>query len=375
MREEKRICQNCQQEFTIDAQDFLFYEKIKVPPPTWCPECRLMRRGTFRNIRNLYKRTCALTSKDIISIYSPDKDLIVYDYDVWYSDKWDPLNYGKDYDFSKPFFEQFKKLLHKVPLPHVMAVNRINSEYTSNVGEVKNCYLIWNGERDEDCAYGEKIFFCKDCIDNYLIYNNELCYENINTKKCYKSAFLENCDECSVALFSYDCKNCSNILFCVNLRHKNYCILNKEYSKEEFFRKREEIFNGSYSQFLQCLKKYQEIKRKAIRRPLILHSVNCTGDNITHSKNCRYCFEIDKVENSKYIAFVDHDLKDSMDITNWQVGELSYEAQSAGRGNKILFSAFAWVDSDTSYSFMCLNCVNIFGCVGLRNKSYCILNK
>ena len=29
-KSEKRICQNCKKEFTIDPEDFNFYEKIKV---------------------------------------------------------------------------------------------------------------------------------------------------------------------------------------------------------------------------------------------------------------------------------------------------------------------------------------------------------
>ena len=46
---EKRTCQNCKKDFTIKSEDFSFYEKIKVPAPTWCPECRMIRRINFRN--------------------------------------------------------------------------------------------------------------------------------------------------------------------------------------------------------------------------------------------------------------------------------------------------------------------------------------
>lgn len=49
MNSETRNCQNCKQPFTIEPDDFGFYEQIKVPPPTWCSDCRLMRRMSFRN--------------------------------------------------------------------------------------------------------------------------------------------------------------------------------------------------------------------------------------------------------------------------------------------------------------------------------------
>ena len=76
-------------------------------------------------------------------MFSPETKLTVYDHDVWWSDKWDPLEYGQDYDFSRPFFEQYKEFLVKVP--HLALVNdngtgSINSEYTQDFAFAKNCY-------------------------------------------------------------------------------------------------------------------------------------------------------------------------------------------------------------------------------------------
>jgi hypothetical protein len=69
MQSETKQCQNCKRDFVIEAEDFKFYEKIKVPPPTFCPECRRQRRLIWRNERHLYKRTCDLCNKSIISMY------------------------------------------------------------------------------------------------------------------------------------------------------------------------------------------------------------------------------------------------------------------------------------------------------------------
>ncbi|HEY4527822.1 MAG TPA: hypothetical protein VJL09_02170 [Candidatus Paceibacterota bacterium] len=35
MNVETRSCQNCNNNFTIEPEDFKFYDKISVPPPTW----------------------------------------------------------------------------------------------------------------------------------------------------------------------------------------------------------------------------------------------------------------------------------------------------------------------------------------------------
>jgi len=56
---------------------------------------------------HLYHRDCDATGKKIISNFSPDKDYIIYEQPYWWSDKWDFRDYGKDFDFNKPFFEQW----------------------------------------------------------------------------------------------------------------------------------------------------------------------------------------------------------------------------------------------------------------------------
>ncbi|KKT92284.1 MAG: hypothetical protein UW92_C0003G0001, partial [Candidatus Jorgensenbacteria bacterium GW2011_GWA2_45_13] len=94
-----KICQNCHRDFTIESEDFDFYKKIVVPAPTFCPMCRRERLLSWRNERSLFRRKCAATGKDIVSIFSPESPAVVYDRDYWWSDKWDPMDYGKEYDF------------------------------------------------------------------------------------------------------------------------------------------------------------------------------------------------------------------------------------------------------------------------------------
>jgi hypothetical protein len=86
---------------------------------------------SFRNEKKLYKRKCDFSGKDIISIYSPDKPYKIYEMDFWLSDKWDALDYARDFDFSRTAFEQFDELLKEVPrIPFFQSQNE-NSEYTN----------------------------------------------------------------------------------------------------------------------------------------------------------------------------------------------------------------------------------------------------
>lgn len=112
---ETRQCKNCSASFNITDQDRAFYAEMKVPAPTFCPDCRQQRRLSFRNERVLYKRKCDATGKLMVSIYSEDKPIKVFDNDHWYSDAWNPMDYAKDFDFNRTFSEQFEELWRDVP--------------------------------------------------------------------------------------------------------------------------------------------------------------------------------------------------------------------------------------------------------------------
>ena len=179
MNSETKTCQNCKNQFIIEPEDFAFYEKIKVPAPTWCPECRLQRRLTFANIFNLYKRKCDLCQKDVMSRYSPDKAYRIYCPPCWWSDNWDPMQYARDYDFPRPFFDQFNELLHEVPMLGVSTdlPTALDSPYTNDTGHLKQCYFLFTANFDERCMYGYYVASSRDCVDMYLVQSCEMSYD------------------------------------------------------------------------------------------------------------------------------------------------------------------------------------------------------
>ena len=170
-----QACQNCKQDFTIEVEDFNFYKKIKVPPPTFCPECRLVRRMMWRNERSLFKRPCDKTgplrqseseaSKQIITMFHPEVQVTVYDHDVWWGDTWEPTDYGADYDFRKPFFEQFHELLLRTPLTNLGNQDCLGSSYGNHNVHCKYCYLLYASFDNERTHYTYGAVRLKDCMD------------------------------------------------------------------------------------------------------------------------------------------------------------------------------------------------------------------
>ena len=381
LQSETRVCQNCKNSFTIDASDFDFYEKIKVPPPTWCPECRRIRRMMWRNERTLYKREDAKTGKLIFSQFSPRAPVRIYDVDFWRSDEWDPSEYRKNYDFSCPFFEQFYNLLSSVPLISRFIVgNFINSDYCMNASYLKNCYLVFATTAAENTLYSVTATYCKDSMELYSCKECELCYNSIFCTKCSRSHFSFNCESCLDVWFSRDCIGCSYCFGCSNLRNKSYYIFNNPYSKEEYFKKIEEFDLGSSNAINELNRRSNQIWNLSPVKFLNgLHNVSVSGNYIFNSKNVFDSYRVWGGEDCKHCQdLVTPTSRDCQDFNSYGLNaELVYECCVVGTNVSGL--KFCWLCdtncTEIQYSILCNNSSNLFGCIGLRSKQYCILNK
>jgi len=123
---ETRTCAHCSATFDITDIDVDFLTRLAptigekkhgLPFPTECPKCRKTRRHTWRNEHKIFKRKCDATGKELISLFPPDAPCPVYESDYWYSDLWNAHQYGRDFDFSRSFFEQWSELKKVVPMP------------------------------------------------------------------------------------------------------------------------------------------------------------------------------------------------------------------------------------------------------------------
>ncbi len=378
---ENKICQNCKQTFTIEGEDFNFYEKIKVPAPTFCPECRLMRRLAWRNERNLYKRKCDAPGHDemIISMYPEGEPFPVYDPKFWWSDEWDAGVYKLDLDFTKPFLAQWYELFKLVPAMSLLNLQDIDSDFCNYTFQSKNCYLNFASDMNEDTGYLYHSIQNRNCYDMLGSRKNENSYELIDSDECYGSSYLILSSNCIDSKFCYDCRGCSNCIGCVGLRNSNYCIFNKQYSQEEY----RHLVDGmslndkigldtlalDFNKFLNDFpKKYSNSR----------HTVNSTGDYLNGVKNSKDCFDVEgPLEDSRFVVYGVTNIRNVYD--GYAIGvniENSYEVMDSGNNvGNTMFSGNVWEGYANQYCYFTENCSNCFGCIGLKNKSYCILNK
>ena len=371
------ICQNCNQSLVIEPEDFVFYEKTKVPPPTFCPECRMQRRFLFRNNRVLYRRECGMCHKKILTNHNSEGSFTVFCHDCWLGDKWDPMTYGRDYDFSKTFFEQWREVREKVPRINLYQTNFVNSEYCNYGMDMKECYLFFGGVNSERVYFANQIIDSKDSFDIDFSEKIEYSYELFECAKTNKLFFSHHSQDCVDSYYLIDCKNCLNCFGCVGLINKQYHIWNKPYSKEEYKSVIDKIGLGSYKNHLEFLEKLRELgKSVPYRYARIYKSVDSTGDDLIEMKNSKDSYSSRQAEDSRYLFFVRGQKTDCYDVMFVASNaEMLYEMTSGFGGADCSFGIRNLFDQSARYSEDCQDCSNIFGCEGLKKKHYCILNK
>ncbi len=333
---------------------------------------------------SLYNRKCELCGKSVISIYSSESGIIVYCNKCWWSDKWNPKSYGRDYDFSKPFFAQFAALMKSVP--HMAIVNddgiaSLNCEYTHDWWFSKNCYMCFSGWHTENTMYSFYLLAGRDLVDCMNIRSkSEQLYESITTSLSYRAKYSQYCLNLIDSQFTYDCWNCSNCFLCAGLRGKKFHFKNKQYSEEEYEKILKDYRLDTYSGMEKAENEYKNLILKYPRKHAdnFHNTDNVIGDIISYSKNVKSCFVGKNLENCRYGEYtggVNDPVKDSFDVTMTGGASECYECVTGDHSQMNFFGLFSVKSQDVRYCHHCHNCKHCFGCVGLRDSNYSIFNK
>lgn len=362
--------------FPIRPDDIAFYEKIGVPRPALCPECRYIRRLLDRNEYNFYRRKCDATGESIISIYRSDAPFPVYKQDYWKSDVFDALSYGRDFDFSRPFFEQYEELRRAVPHLALVNSNSVNSEYTNQAQDNKDCYMLVTSDRCEKCMYGSwcgKSFFCSDC---YMASRSEFCFDCVNITKCSVCAWCVDCSDCVSSYFLDDCRGCTDCFGCVGLRSKQYCWFNEQLEKSAYEERLEEF---QWTREAISAVRADVLKLRLSTPVKYFHGIQArdsSGDYLENTERAFMAFNCRDNKDTAYMQDAWVDTEDCRDCTEIVVGQMAYEVQGVDSPHRTIVarSCFSSI-TDSCYCDMCFGADNCFGCFGLKQKKYCILNK
>ena len=373
-----RVCQITNATFQISSDEEKAIEFFKLPLPSLCPEERYRRLSSFVSGRKLFWRNCDATKKRIFTCYPPVTIFPVYDVDIWNSDNWDPLSFGRNYSLRRNFFEQLFILWQEVPRPSSFIKSAHNISAVNGCTEVSECYYIFDSSRVRQSFYSVGLFdsiLCADCLN---VYSSELCYDCVDVHHSRELRWSESCVHCSSSYFLANCKGCKNCLFCVNLADKQYHIFNKAVSAEEY---NQTIAAWNFSDRFQVELAKEQFSNFCRQFPvphIIADKIDKISGNYIYQSN-QIIDSFECAESSQLINC--HNLfraKGCIDGFGFGDG-LSNAAQFVNVGSKghnirncIECSGNV---NDLTYCANCHSSRHLFGCVGLRDKEYCILNK
>ncbi len=374
-QKEKLICLDCHRNFTISNDEKKMYQKIGIELPTLCFFCRVKLHLSFWLFGKFRKGVSDLSGKSLITILPENARYPIYTLKEWHSDSWDGMDFGIDYNPNESFFKQLKNLQEKIPRPHQSASNNTNCEWSDDVWNSKNCYLSRSLEKCEDLLYSYRNLKVKNSIDVVLCFNSERCFDCSNCDHSYKLFYSTNSRNCIDSYFLFDCRNCQNCFMSWNLRNKSFCIENKQYTRKEYFEKLKKYDLASYSTIQKLKNLFNEIvKEKVIHRENFNYRVyNSVGNFLMNTKDCYNCYVFSEGEDV-YNQVRGINNKSCIDASACWYSEFCGNSSCCLNGYNLKYCLSSSA-RNSEYLDLCIECDNCFGCVGLKKKKYCILNK
>ena len=253
-----------------------------------------------------------------------------------------------------------------------------NCDFVDSAYWAKNSYLsfaIW--------MKAENIFYSLKCQTNVSdVYNSTSIYENSST--IFNSNIVTNSFAIFYSLNVHNSNNiwfssnmiwCSECISCHDLENQSYCIKNEKYTKEEYIDMKNTILKNK-KDFSQKYKNYN-LKN--------FSSINCLWYWVIKSENAQSCYAISEVKNSKNTIMCawwtgsewsiwSESVYDC--INSWNLINHFYGVVDSGTESSHLYCCF-WLGrcNNMYYSMLSESCSFCLWCIGLKNKSYCILNK
>lgn len=127
------------------------------------------------------------------------------------------------------------------PNPPVHATGNENTEYGEYFYFNRDGYYLFDSTDNDACSYLYDSHRNKYCLDMSYSADQQLCYECTDCINSYESFHGFMLEKSNNTYFCNDCNNCQDCIGCAFLSNKQYCILNKQYSQEEYEKLKKEI--------------------------------------------------------------------------------------------------------------------------------------
>ncbi len=274
--------------------------------------------------------------------------------------------------YTGNFWQSYKEIFNQISFPYLAKRWDVeNADFAHKVFYSSNAYLSF------EICYSEKVVYSVNIKDNCSYIFNSIMIGD-NSENIYNSVWVFKSFNVFYSRFIFDsadiwfCSHmvgCKECMFCDNLEHKSYCIQNKQYEKEEYMKLKKQI--------LQEKAKFQTYFQTLPVTKNLLWCENTQGEYLMKSHNLEYgmfSYHIIKWKNTLFVWDAKW-CENFYDVASAAYGKDYYGLVWGGLGTNYFCSIEIVWWSNIYYSYFLNDCSYCLGCIGLKNKSFCILNK
>tara|TARA_Y100000310_G_scaffold208163_1_gene208705 strand:+ start:5227 stop:5976 length:750 start_codon:yes stop_codon:yes gene_type:complete len=132
-----------------------------------------------------------------------------------------------------------------------------------HISESKDCHQCYDIFASEECLYTIEANANTSCSDLTVCFETEASYSCVQSPLCFGSNFLFHMDSTHMSEFCAYGRNLKNCFGCVYMENKEYHILNKPYSPEDYEKevakiKKELMDAGKYNMGLYLVSDYEK---------------------------------------------------------------------------------------------------------------------
>ena len=280
-------------------------------------------------------------------------------------------------DLSLPFLTQLTQLQAQTAMPAVRHFYPTeNASYADTVWYVKNGYL------SHLSFFAENIFYSfyvagesRNIYNSFLVIDgSESVYMSKGIIRSHTVFYTKHAYNCSDIWFSSNLTGCKECLFCHDLVNASYCLDNEELEKDTYYKKKAEILTRK--------QKFLEYYKNISSAGMNIASENVEGTFIMHSRDIQQSSYVYQVHTGRNLLMTGNftgkeGILERMydNFTTWLNAYDIYGGMWCSPGNHCYCCKNSGDVSNIYYCSFLMNCSYCLGCIGLKNKSYCILNK
>lgn len=144
--------------------------------------------------------------------------------------------------------EELKK---RYPFTQTNEHHNENTNFGNYMSFNKNCYLIFDSNHNTESCYIYDTINQQNCFDISYSDESQVSYQATDSVKLFNCDYIVYSNNCQDSSYVFNCVGLKNCLGAVGINHKQYLLLNRQLSKEDYERESKIILDDIKAKNLQ----------------------------------------------------------------------------------------------------------------------------